>query len=195
MKICVFGAASNQIEKHYIDAVEGLCESLGSRGHDLVFGAGANGLMGAAARGFHKGGGKVIGVVPRFFRTDYVEDLYEKCDKFIYTDDMAQRKSTMEDLAEAYIIVPGGIGTFDEFFEVLTLKQLNRHNKTIAMYDVKDYYNSIETLLDNAIKEHFLHENCLELFKIFEENETKELIDYVEADPHKTIPVNEVKYG
>ena len=195
MNICVFGAASSQIDKSYVSAVEDLCTELGRHGHSLVFGAGNNGLMGAAARGFHKSGGKVTGVVPKFFREEGVESLYEKCDEFIYTETMAQRKAKMEDLADVFIITPGGIGTFEEFFEVLVLKQLNRHNKPIAIYDVNNYYESLEALLKHAVDEYFLHENCKELYRHFEEGQTRQLIEYIE-DEQKTIrPVSEVKYG
>ena len=68
MKVCVYGAASNKIDKKYIDSVYNLCKNLASRGHSLVFGAGADGVMGAAARGFRDGGGHIHGVIPRFLR-------------------------------------------------------------------------------------------------------------------------------
>lgn len=195
MNICVFGAASSQIDKHYVEMTQKLCAELGRRGHNLVFGAGANGLMGAAARGFHEGGGTVTGVVPSFFRTDFIEELYEQCDEFIYTETMAQRKAKMEDLADVFIVAPGGIGTFEEFFEVLVLKQLGRHNKPIAIYDVNNYYESIEALLKHAIDEKFLHSNCAELYGHFEEDQTEELMAYIEVECKPVIPVNEVKYG
>lgn len=195
MRICVFGAASSQIDKHYVEMTKELCKELGSRGHELIFGAGNNGLMGAAARGFHEGGGKVTGIVPGFFRTEYVEELYEECDEFIYTETMAQRKAKMEELADAFIVAPGGIGTFEEFFEVLVLKQLNRHNKPIAVYDVNNYYESLEALLEHAIDEKFLHSNCSELYSHFEEGQVKELIAYIEAEQKETLPVDQVKYG
>ena len=195
LNICVFGAASSEIDKSYIDAVEDLCTELGRHGHDLVFGAGNNGLMGAAARGFHKGGGKVTGVVPSFFRTDCIEELYEQCDEFIYTETMAQRKAKMEELADVFITVPGGIGTFEEFFEVLVLKQLGRHRKAIAIYDVNNYYESLEALLDHSVSEKFLAANGRALYGHFEADQTKELIKYVEEAGGKAVNVSEVKYG
>ena len=136
MKICVFGAASNEIDKQYIDRVEEVCKALGERGHELVFGAGANGLMGAAARGMKAGGGKITGVIPEFFRAETIEEIYSECDELIFTETMQERKKTMEDHADAFIVVPGGIGTFEEMFEVLTLKQLGRHSKPIVFYNI-----------------------------------------------------------
>ena len=195
MKICVFGAASSQIDKSYIEMTRKLCAKLGKRGHELIFGAGNNGLMGAAARGFHEGGGKVTGIVPGFFRTEYVEELYEECDEFIYTQTMAQRKAKMEEVSDAFVIAPGGIGTFEEFFEVLVLKQLNRHNKPIAIYDVNGYYEYMEALLAHAVEEKFLHENCKELYGHFKADQMSELIEYIESDKGEIKPVNQVKYG
>ncbi len=147
MKICVFGAASSEIDEIYINAVEELGENLAKRGHELVFGAGGNGLMGAAARGFKRGDGKVYGVIPSFFRDENIEAIFDKCDELIFTETMAQRKTKMEDIADAFIVVPGGIGTFEELFEVLTLKQLGRHTKPIAVYDIDGYYKNLMAFL------------------------------------------------
>ncbi len=195
MKICVYGAASAEIDQEYIDIVENLCEELGKRGHELVFGAGSTGLMGAAARGFRKGGGKVTGVVPAFFQNEGVEALDEGCDQILYTVDMGQRKTIMEDSADAFIVVPGGIGTFDEFFQVLTLKQLNRHNKPIALFDINGYYLSIQALMHNAVVERFVKEDAVDLYQCFTEDETRELIKYIEKKPSQHIkPVSELKY-
>ena len=120
MKICVFGAASAHIDDIYVKKIEELGEMLAKRGHSLVFGAGATGLMGAAARGFKRGGGYIHGIIPEFFREEGVEIIYDDCDKMTYTKTMSERKQKMEDDCDAFIIAPGGIGTFEEFFEVLT---------------------------------------------------------------------------
>ena len=133
MRICIFGASSAHIDEFYIKAVEDLAEKMARRGHSLVFGAGATGAMGAAARGTKRGGGYIHGVIPEFFREEGVEKIYTECDELTYTKTMAERKTLMEDDAEAFIIVPGGIGTLEEFYEVLTLKQLGRHNKAMAI--------------------------------------------------------------
>ena len=117
MNICVYGASSNQIDKDFIKAGELLGEEIAKRGHTLIFGAGANGLMGAAARGAASQNGKIIGIAPKFFNADGV--LYEKCTELIMTGTMRERKQTMEDMSEAFVMVPGGIGTLEEFFEIL----------------------------------------------------------------------------
>ena len=192
MRICVFGAASPTIDPEYIKRVEELGRELARRGHSLVFGAGANGLMGAAARGVHEGAGRVLGVIPKFFDEEDVEAIYDKCDELIFTDTMRQRKETMENNADAFIVVPGGIGTFEEHFEILTSKQLCRHNKPIALYNIMGYYNELEAVMQQAMKKNFIRENCADLYAITED--LTELFDYIEA-PVKDHTVKELKDG
>lgn len=192
VKICVFGAASNEINNEYIERTEILCEKLARKGHDLVFGAGANGLMGAAARGFKKGGGKITGVIPHFFRNETVEAIYDQCDELIYTESMRERKYIMEEKADAFVISPGGIGTFEEFFEVLTLKQLARHKKPIVFYNVRGYYDKLMDVLDFSSKERFIRENCKTLYQYTDDD--NELIDLIEADV-ADFTVHDMKQG
>ncbi len=193
MKICVFGAASNEIDSSYIDSVEKLGKLMGERGHSLVFGAGGHGLMGAAARGVKEAGGKIYGVIPSFFRDEEIELIYDKCDELIYTETMAQRKSKMEDIAEAFVIVPGGIGTFEEFFEVLTLKQLGRHVKPIVIYDINGYYEGMIKFLDVAFKEKFIR-NDLKLIYGYS-NTAEGALEYIENDKQIKHSVHSLKNG
>ena len=192
MRICLFGAASPTIDPEYIQKVELLGEEMAKRGHSLVFGAGGNGLMGAAARGVHQGGCYVLGVIPKFFEEEGVEAIYDKCDKLIFTETMRQRKQTMEDNADAFIVAPGGIGTFEEHFEILTSKQLCRHNKPIVLYNVKGYYNELEEVMRQAMKKNFIRENCADLYRLTDDLD--ELFSYIEA-PVKDHTVKELKDG
>ena len=196
MKICIYGAASNEIDQNYINIVEQLGKKLAERGHSLVFGAGNGGLMGAAARGFHEGGGKITGVVPAFFQNDGIEPLYDNCTQVLSTADMGTRKTIMEDLSDAFIVAPGGIGTFDEFFQVLTLKQLRQHNKPIALFNINGYYYSIQALMHNGAEEKFLREDCLGLYGCFNEKQIDEMIAYIEEEPKENNKsVSELKYS
>ena len=165
MNLCVYGASSDKIDKVYIKTVEKMGLEMAKRGHGLVFGGGAEGLMGAAARGMSAGGGKIIGVAPSFFEVDGV--LYDRCTEFIYTETMRERKQTMEDKSDAFIMTPGGIGTFEEFFEILTLKQLCRHQKAIAVLNINGYFDDIAQLMDTAEKGGFLKNETLKLYKFF----------------------------
>ena len=193
MKICIFGAASAHIDQKYIDKVEALGEELAKRGHSLVFGCGGSGLMGAAARGFKRGGGYVHGVVPSFFRDEGVEQLFLESDKITYTATMSERKKTMEDDAEAFIIVPGGVGTFEEFFEVLTLKQLGRHEKAIAIFNIDGYYDNLEKFMQEVTERKFITFKCYELYSYF--NSADELIKYLESYKPEGTPWQKLKIG
>ena len=180
MKICVFGAASNRIDKKYMDDCRELAKKLGSRGHNLVFGAGGEGLMGAAAQGFKESGARLHGVIPQFFIDSGYEAVFKGLDEFTLTQTMAERKRIMEDEAEAFIITPGGIGTFEEFFEVLTLKQLGRHKKPIAVYNSYGYFDGLLKFIDGIIDIKFVNKECKMLYKVL--NTHDEVIDYIEND-------------
>lgn len=178
MKICIFGAASAQIDEIYVKLVEELGEKLARRGHSLVFGAGATGLMGAAARGVKRGGGYIHGVIPEFFREEGVELIYDDCDEITYTETMSERKKVMEDDADAFIITPGGIGTFEEFFEVLTLKQLGRHDKPIVIFNINRYYDDLENFMRTVYERKFITFKCYEMYSYYDTAE--EILDYLE---------------
>ena len=193
MKICIFGAASNKIDPKYIAEVEKLGEFLAEKGHSLVFGAGKNGLMGAAARGFKRKGGLICGVVPHFFREECVEVIYKECDEIIYTDTMAERKATMEEMADAFIVVPGGIGTFEEFYEVLTLKQLGRHTKPIALYDIDGYYDKLEDFMEHAMEAGFINDVCKEIYACV--GTPEEVLNYIENDKPVKRSIRDLKNG
>ena len=193
MRICVFGAASPTIDPEYMEKVEALGKEMALRGHSLVFGGGGHGLMGAAAKGVKSGGGYILGVIPEFFGEEDVEIVYPHCDELIEPETMRQRKQIMEDNSDAFIVVPGGIGTFEEFFEILTLKQLCRHNKPIAIYNVKNYYSELNTLMETAIQKNFVHENCRSLYMVTDD--TEKLFEYVEAPAVSEFSVNELKEG
>lgn len=192
MRICVYGAASPTIDPKYIEMVEKLGETMAKRGHSLVFGGGGNGLMGAAARGVRKGGGKIVGVIPKFFDEESVEAICDFCDELVFTDTMRERKQIMEDRADAFIVVPGGIGTFEEFFEILTLKQLCRHNKPIAVYNAMGYYKEMNAMMQQAIAKNFIRGNCSDLYLL--SDSVDDILNYVES-PSVDRTVKELKDG
>ena len=135
-------------------------------------------LWGAAVRGVMAAGGYSLGIAPTFF--DKPGILYENCSEFIFTETMRERKQLMEDRADAFVMVPGGIGTYEEFFEILTLKQLGRHNKPIAVYNINGYYDLLEQMLRHTAAQGFMSESCLELFGIFDD--AGALLDYLEKN-------------
>ncbi len=190
MNICVYGASSNKLDRSYITVVEEFGFQLAKRGHHLVFGGGSEGLMGAAARGVHKGGGNITGVAPSFFNVDGI--LYQDCTEFIYTETMRERKQIMEDKADAFVMVPGGIGTFEEFFEILTLKQLRRHKKAIACLNINGFFDTMIAMLEETIEGHFMAPACRELYRFFDKSE--EVLDYLERYEYIGLSVEQTKH-
>ncbi len=164
MRICIYGAASQTIDSKFVEDVENLGESLAKAGHSLIFGGGGTGLMGAAARGFTRGNGKVLGIIPHFF--DDIEPTYENCTELIKTRTMAQRKNIMEDNSDAFLIVPGGIGTFDEFYQCLTLKQLDQLNKPIILYNAFGYYDAMHSYIQYCADQNFISKRTLGLYQV-----------------------------
>ncbi len=176
MRICVYGAASNEIDTTFISDGEKLGEQLAKKGHSLVFGGGANGLMGAVARGVYKQKGTILSIAPNFFNVDGI--LYEHCTEYIYTDTMRERKMLMEEHSDAFIVTPGGIGTFEEFFEILTLRSLDRHKKPIAILNTNGYYDNLIEFLKIGVKQNFLKDENLNLFFVSES--VDDVIKYLE---------------
>ena len=140
MNICLYGASSPEIDPVYLDAAYAFGRLLAQHGHTLVYGGGAQGVMGAAARGAYEAGGKITGIAPTFLQVDGI--LFDHCTEFLLTDTMAERKTAMIARADAFVMAPGGFGTLEEFFEVLTLKQLGRHNPAIAVLNTGGFYDS-----------------------------------------------------
>ncbi len=175
MKICIYGASSDRLAREYFEAAEKLGAFMARGGHCLVFGGGQGGLMGACARGISGEKGELIGIAPRFF--DEPGILCPDCTRFIFTETMRERKALMEQEAEAFIMLPGGIGTFEEFFETLTLKQLGQHAKPMAVLNTLGYYDDMYAMLKKTAAEGFMSEDCMELFSLCDTPE--QALDYV----------------
>lgn len=192
MKICVYGAASAAIDRQYSEAAERLGELIADRGHSLVFGAGASGMMGGVARGVFRRGGELTGVVPTFFNVDGI--LFDSCTRLIRTETMRERKQVMEDSSDAFIVTPGGIGTFEEFFEILTLKQLGRHEKPIVILNTNSYYDSMLEMLKLSVKGGFLTEGCIKLFYVTaDEADALSYIEHYKPQKYSILDVRSIR--
>jgi uncharacterized protein (TIGR00730 family) len=176
MNITLYGAASDRIDEKYVKAVEDFGAEMAKRGHTMVFGAGATGLMGAAARGVHQAGGYIIGVTPHFMHT--MEPISELCTELVATETMAERKALMEDKADAFVIVPGGVGTLDEFYQILTLRVLHRHEKPIILYNIDGFWNSTLAVIKEGVDKGFISPEALEDFVLCDTPE--EVFDILE---------------
>lgn len=177
MVVAVYGASSRELDAAYLDAAFQAGAALAKRGHAMVYGAGQTGVMGAAARGMASEGGRIVGVAPRFF--DQPGVLYQSCAEMIFTETMSQRKQRMEDLADAFLVLPGGIGTLEEFFETLTLRHLGRHEKPIALLNVNGCWDALDALMQASAEERFTPAESLSLYRIF--TDVTEALDYLEA--------------
>ena len=177
MKICVYGAASSDIAPIFLEQTEALGEALAQRGHTLVFGAGGSGVMGALARGAANAGGEMIGIVPTFFPDGVLSPF---CTDLRRTDTMRERKQMMEDVSDAFIMAPGGIGTLDEFFEILTLRQLDRHQKPLAVFNVDGVFDGLLEVLSRLHEEKFIGDTGISVFAAFDD--VQSLLAYLEEN-------------
>lgn len=177
MKICIYGASSRIIDKKYIEAAESLGERLAKLGHAVIFGGGAQGVMGAIARGYKRGGGeRLISVIPNFFNVDGA--LFKGATEEYFPDTMRERKMMLETMADIIITLPGGIGTFDEFFEVITLKSLGALSTPIVLYNSHNFYEPMLDMLKQYEIEGFLAIDD-KLFACIDNED--ELISYIET--------------
>jgi uncharacterized protein (TIGR00730 family) len=181
MNICLFGGSGNNVDRVYIEAGEALGRAIARRGHTLVFGGGAGGLMGAAARGVREEAGKSIGIIPEMFKGDGVR--FKDCTEFVYTETIGERKKLMTERSDAFVIAPGGLGTFDELFEVLTLKHLGLLVKPIAFLNTKCYFNQLEAAMVYTADCGFMSGNDLQLYRMFDQADS--LLDYLEQAGQK----------
>ena len=164
MKICLFGASSSRLDPVYFQESERMGCLIAEAGHTVVFGGGADGLMGACARGAKAAGGKIVGIAPRMFNEPGI--LLPECDELILTDTMAARKEIMFSESGAFLALPGGIGTMDEFFEAITLRQLGLLQGTIVLLNTLGFYTPLVTYLEQMAEQGFLSRSCLGLVRL-----------------------------
>ena len=153
-RVCVFCGSNAGIRPEYGIAAQGLATVLTRRGLGLVYGGGNIGLMGVLADAMLAAGGEVIGVIPRSLVAREV--AHHGVSELRIVDTMHQRKALMNDLSDAFIALPGGFGTLDEFFEILTWSQLGIHGKPCGLLNVSGYYDSLLAMLDHAVSEGLL---------------------------------------
>ena len=148
--VCVFCGSRVGNDSRYEDAARALGHEIASRGMRLVFGAGSIGLMGIVADAAADAGGEVVGIVPEFLRR--LEVGRTESDQFIVTDSMHSRKQRMFEMSDAFISLPGGLGTLDETFEIITWRQLKLHDKPIVIWDVAGYWKPLAGLMEATIE-------------------------------------------
>lgn len=160
--VCLFCGSNKGQRPEYITAAAAFGRTLAEQGITLVYGAGKVGLMGVAADAALAAGGKVIGVIPEFLKAKEVAHL--GLTELHVTDTMHQRKALMAELADGFVALPGGFGTFDELFEILTWAQLAVHDKPVGLLDVAGFYQPLLALTRHAVAEGFVPASNMELF-------------------------------
>lgn len=176
-RICVFCGSSFGMRPEYEAHARFLGRELAGRGIGLVYGGGRVGLMGAVADAVLEAGGEVIGVIPEFLMRKEVG--HNHLTELIVVESMHARKAKMSELAEAFIALPGGFGTFEEFFEVLTWAQLGMHSKPIGLLDTDGFYGPLTLFLRHTALQGFIRNENLSL--IVQANEPDSLIERVLA--------------
>jgi uncharacterized protein (TIGR00730 family) len=160
-RVCVFCGANAGIRAEYGLAAQRLAGVLVRRGLGLVYGGGNVGLMGTLADSMLQAGGEVIGVIPQHLVAKEV--AHRGVTKLHIVDTMHQRKAMMNELSDAFIALPGGYGTLEELFEILTWSQLGIHGKPSGLLNVSGYYDGLLAMLDHAVNEGFLRPPYREL--------------------------------
>lgn len=162
--VCVYCGSSSGRGRAYADAARAFGESLVQRGLRLVYGGGRVGLMGTLADSVLACGGEVIGVIPESLMADEV--AHGALTELHVTRSMHERKTLMAELAGAFVALPGGLGTLEELFEILTWAQLGFHRKPCGLLDVAGYYAALRALLQHAQAEEFLRREHADLLMV-----------------------------
>ena len=160
--VCVFCGSSFGTDPAFRDAARAIGTGIAAMGYSLVFGGGGLGLMGDVARAALDGGSTIQGIMPAFLQA--LEPEVSSQEKLIVTPHMQERKTLMLQMSDAFIVLPGGLGTFDEFFEVVTEAQLGVHDKPIIVVNVGGYFDALDDLLHATIKAGFAREMILKLY-------------------------------
>ena len=162
--ICVFCGSSGKVDEAYRQAASQLGTLVGAKGFDLVYGGGHVGLMGLVADAALASGSSVLGVIPKFLQ-DY-EIGHDGLDELIVTDNMHDRKRLMYERSDAFVILPGGLGTLDETFEVLTWTQLGLSAKPVVLANINGFWNPLLALVDHLVSSGFAREENRSILQV-----------------------------
>ena len=156
--VCVYCGSSPGRDGIYVEAGRLLGHSLARSGLRLVYGGGTKGVMGAVADGAMRAGGQVMGIIPRFLMNrEATESALDRLHEVVVTENMHQRKHRMFEESDAFVALPGGIGTVEEIVEIMTCAQLGHHRKPMVFVNVKGFWNPMLALIDHMTSEGFIH--------------------------------------
>ncbi|MBD3676126.1 MAG: TIGR00730 family Rossman fold protein [Planctomycetaceae bacterium] len=175
-RICIYCGSKTGNHPAYREAAEELGREMINRNLELVFGAGSIGMMGVVADSVLEAGGTVIGVIPKFLSGREV--MHQQMSETHIVESMHERKALMEEMSNGFIALPGGLGTFEELFEILTWSQLGLHRKNVGLLNVRGYFDPLLQQVNHAIAEGFVKEDNRDLFVV--SNEPGELLDLMD---------------
>jgi uncharacterized protein (TIGR00730 family) len=159
--VCVFCGSRTGVPRAYLESGQLLGRFLATEGHTLIYGGGGAGVMGALADAVLEHHGPVIGVIPEHLAV--AELMHKRVADMRVTRDMHERKALMHSLADIYVVLPGGLGTMEEFFEAVTWAQLDLHSRPIAVLNISGLYDGLTTLMSAMQQDGFLSAGCLAL--------------------------------
>jgi uncharacterized protein (TIGR00730 family) len=165
--LTVYCASSEDIDPAYRLAARAVGEVLGERGISLVFGGGRVGLMGEVARAARGKGGRVVGVITKFLMD--IEQGDPDCDEMLVVETMRERKRILVDRSDGFLVLPGGVGTYEEFFETLVGRQLMEHNKPIGIINTNNFFDPLLALFEHGEKANFIRPETRDLFVVGDE--------------------------
>ncbi len=162
--VTVYCSSSDRLDPTFYEMAHDVGASLAQRGMTLVYGGGGVGLMGAIAKAAKGAGGRVEGVITEYLLG--IEQGWDECDDLVVVDTMRERKRILEEKGDAFLVLPGGLGTYEEFFEILVGRQLRAHEKPIGVVNAHGYFNPLVAMIEHAIEHRFVAEQAGELFTI-----------------------------
>jgi uncharacterized protein (TIGR00730 family) len=160
--VTVYLSSSRELDRVYVDAAVALGTGIARQGWALVYGGNASGLMDTLAAATRTAGGKVIGITPQLFVDENAHD--PQADELVIVDDMRTRKRLLEQRGDALVALPGGLGTFEELFEVLVGRILGYHDKPIVLMNVAGYYNPLVAMIEHGIQQRFIKPRAREAY-------------------------------
>jgi cytokinin riboside 5'-monophosphate phosphoribohydrolase len=164
VRLTVYASSANAVDDRYREAARELARRIGARGDELIYGGTSVGVMGVLAGETRRAGSRVTGVLPQLLADRGLAD--DACDEVVVTTDMAGRKQVMISRADAFVALPGGFGTLEELFEVLTLKQLGYHAKPIVLLDVEGFWTPLLAVFSHLFDLRFAREEYAQLYHV-----------------------------
>lgn len=188
--ICLYGSASGGIDPAHVELAATVGRLIGERGHDLVYGGGGTSVMGAAEAAARSAGARTTGVMPQALMD--LELPPEGLSELVVTDDMRQRKAQMDARADAFIVLPGGLGTLEELFEIWVARTIGLHTKPLAVLDCDGHYAGLRTWLEGLVASGFARPLVFDCIRWTDD--PIEALDHLEQAPRErvTLPSSEI---